>query len=315
MADVRLPSGDLAPMLVRYEDVQAVLACPHSSRRVVGAGRPRMVAGTGIDDVPGVLINMDAPEHTRLRRILQGWAEAFLSTSDLSAEARHSANQAFVAYAGRLVAERRRAPGDALIDLMIRARDDDDRLREDELVNMVFTMLVAGFESSALMTTRGVYRLLHTGQFAELCANPSLLRPAVEEILRFDGPGTYGLLRLVTEDAAIPSGTIPGGTVVLPNLAAANHDPGTFSQPDRFDIRRFRDGAPYHSHLAFGHGPHHCLGANLARMELQEAIRALVTRKPGLRPAIPLHEVTWSAGGLNHRPAQLPVYHCSSERS
>jgi cytochrome P450 len=237
----------------------------------------------------------------------RGWTDMFLSTSQASAEARAEGLAAFTAYARELIAQHRAEPGDDLIDLLIGARDENDGLTEDELTNMVFTLILAGHETTASMIIRGTFRLLcHPGQYAELAARPGLLEPAVEEILRHEGPGGNGLLRRVTSDVEMSGGAIPAGTVVLPNLSAANHDPSVFEEPQRFDVHRFT-GAPPTPHLAFGHGPHYCLGANLARMELQEAFRALVTRLPGLRAQEDLSAVRWSDDGLVYRPRRLLV--------
>ncbi|HEX4812365.1 MAG TPA: cytochrome P450 [Nonomuraea sp.] len=237
----------------------------------------------------------------------RSWTDMFLSTSQASAEARGEGLASFTAYARELIAQHRAEPGDDLIDLLVAARDGGDGLTEDELTTMVFLLILAGHETTASMIIRGTFRLLcHPDRYAELVARPDLLEPAVEEILRHEGPGGNGLLRRVTEDVELPGGTIPAGTVVLPNLTAANHDPSVFDEPHRFDPHRFA-GTPPAPHLAFGHGPHYCLGANLARMELQEAFRALVTRLPGLRPLEELSAVRWSDDGLVYRPRRLLV--------
>ncbi|NUR82710.1 MAG: cytochrome P450 [Nonomuraea sp.] len=362
-----MPSGDRAPMIVRYADVRALLTSPASSRRLHDPALPRMVSGMSLEDDPAALINQDPPEHTRYRRILhgtftprrierwrpraaaiaaelleaagtefdvvadyalplparvicellgvpmdrfeqfRGWTEMFLTTSRATAEARGEGFAAFMAYARELIAQHRAEPGDDLIDVLIGARDEDDRLTEDELTHIVFTLILAGHETTASMIVRGAFRLLcHPGQYAELAARPELVEPAVEEILRSEGPGGNGLPRLVTEDVELSGGRLPGGTFVLPNLSAANHDPAAFEEPDRFDVHRFA-GPVANPHLAFGHGPHYCLGANLARMELQEAVRALVTRLPGLSAREDLAEVRWSDDGLIFRPGRLLV--------
>ncbi|MBX6381405.1 MAG: cytochrome P450 [Microbispora sp.] len=363
-----LPSGDRVMMLVRYDDVIAALTSPASSRRLARPGLPRMVRGRGlgIDDVAGVIINLDPPDHTRYRRILSGvfsrsqverwrgrtagianelvdgftgefdvvadyalqlssrvichilgvpqerqdrfhdWTDAFLPTSEVSVEARQASYGAFRNYVAELIASHRSSPGNDLIDLLIRAHDHDDRLTEIELINTVFMLLAAGHETLTTMISRGVYRLLLAhDQWDALVTDPGLVEPAVEEILRFDGPGSYGLLRLATDDIVVASGVIPAGRVMLPNPYAADHDPSVFPDPGRFDIRRFTT-AGVSPHLAFGHGPHYCLGANPARMELQEGLRTLVKRLPNLRPVTALSEVEWTADG-NHRPARLPV--------
>jgi cytochrome P450 len=173
---------------------------------------------------------------------------------------------------------------------------------------MVFTLIMAGHETTASMIIRGTFRLLHhPDQYAMLVARPELLEPAVEEILRCEGPGGNGLLRRVTEDLDLSDGTIPAGTVVLPNPTGANHDPSAFDDPLRFDIQRFAGSPAPNPHLAFGHGTHYCLGANLARMELQEAFRALATRLPGLHAQEDLSTVRWSDDGLIYRPLRLRV--------
>ncbi|WP_433247043.1 cytochrome P450 [Streptosporangium sp. CA-135522] len=362
-----MPSGDRVPMIVRYEDVRAVLASPASSRNLRAPGLPRMVSGTALEDDSSALINQDPPEHTRYRRIMQGtftprhierwrpraaaianelidaagrefdlvadfalplparvicemlgvpmdrfeqfrgWTEVFLSTSEASAEARGEGFAAFMAYAGELIAEHRARPGDDLIDLLIEARDEEDRLSEAELTHMVFTLIMAGHETTASIIIRGAFRLLcHPEQYARLTARHELLESAVEEILRCEGPGGNGLLRMITEDVELSSGVIPKGSVVLPNPTGANHDPSAFDDSLRFDIQRFAGTAP-NPHLAFGHGPHYCLGANLARMELQEAFRALVTRLPTLRAQEDLSTLRWTDDGLIYRPLRLPV--------
>ncbi|MEV0194907.1 cytochrome P450 [Nonomuraea sp. NPDC050691] len=362
-----MPSGDQVPMIVRYDDVRAVLTSPASSRNLRTPGLPRMVSGTSLEDDPSALINQDPPEHTRYRRIMQGtftprhierwrpraaaiadelidaagqefdvvadfalplparvicemlgvpmdrfeqfrgWTEMFLSTSEASAEARGAGFAAFMEYAGELIAEHRVRPGDDLIDLLIAARDEGDRLSEAELTHMVFTLIMAGHETTASIIIRGAFRLLcHPEQYAELAARPELLEPAVEEILRCEGPGGNGLLRVITEDVELPSGVIPKGSVVLPNPSGANHDPSAFDDALRFDIHRYA-GKAANPHLAFGHGPHYCLGANLARMELQEAFRALVRRLPDLRAQEDLSTLRWTSDGLIHRPLRLPV--------
>ncbi|WP_223168007.1 cytochrome P450 [Nonomuraea sp. SYSU D8015] len=354
-------------MAVRYDDVRALLACPHSSRDLTAPGLPRMVTGFSADDVPGVLITMHGADHERQRRILQraftvnaaerwrpqcreiahelldgvdgsvidivadyalplsarmicqvlgvpasdwarfhNWTAAFLSATAESAETRIEAFVAFRSYLEHLVAAHRNTPGHDLVDDLIRAQDEGDRLSQNELVNVLFVLIAAGHESASTMITRGVYRLLlHPEQCRTLQATPALVRSAVEEILRYDGPGAPGLLRLLTEKLDLPSGaTVAAGTVVLPNINAANHDPDAFPEPQRFDIRRF--AAATRPHLAFGHGAHFCLGANLARMELQEALSALLLRAPGLRPALSLDDVRWTTQ-LFHQPLRLPV--------
>ncbi|MEZ0073766.1 cytochrome P450 [Planotetraspora sp. GP83] len=235
------------------------------------------------------------------------WTDMFLTTSTATEQARYEGYTEFMAYAAELVAQHRAEPGEDLIDLLIQARDEDDRLSEGELVNTVFSLITAGYETTASMIARGVFRLLlHPAQWAELVADPALTATAVEEILRFDGPPASAFMRRITADTDLPSGgSLSAGTVVMPNLNAANHDPQAFPEPGRFDIHRFTDHHP-NPHVAFGYGPHRCLAASLARVELTEAIRALVTQRPTLSLTTSPESVTWT-DGLVYRPVAMHV--------
>lgn len=234
------------------------------------------------------------------------WTDMFLTTSTATEQARYESYNDFMAYAAELVAQHRLSPGEDLIDLLIQARDSGDRLSEGELVNTVFSLITAGYETTASMIARGVFRLLlHPDQWDELVADPDLTATAVEEILRFDGPPASAFMRRITEDIDLPSGSLSAGTVVMPNLNAANHDPRAFPEPGRFDIHRFTEHPP-NPHVAFGYGPHRCLAASLARVELTEAIRALVIRRPALRLTTSPESVTWT-DGLVLRPVALHV--------
>ncbi|MGI3199600.1 cytochrome P450 [Streptomyces sp. GLT-R25] len=133
--------------------------------------------------------------------------------------------------------------------------------------------------------------------------DPALLNIAVEEILRMEVPGHGGLLRVATETVSLPSGgTVSQGQGVLAPVVAANFDPQHFPDPDTFDLRRADN-----KHITFGHGPHFCLGANLARVELQVAIGSLIRGLPGLALAGSAQELTWSSGSRVCSVSQLPV--------
>ncbi|WP_219510924.1 cytochrome P450 [Nonomuraea ceibae] len=243
------------------------------------------------------------------RQHFHTWTTSFLASSNASAESRFEAFVSLTQYAATLIETHRDQPGQDLVDLLIQARDEDDQLNENELVNVLITLIVAGHETTAMMISRGVYRLLlHPEQYQQLVNDGDLIPAAVEEILRTEGPGSDGLLRLVAADLTLPSGThIPAGTVVLPNYRAGNFDPHAFPEPYRFDIHRYAHGTKALPHLAFGHGPHYCLGASMARMMLQEALCALIAWAPALRPGIPLESITWTSQAMTHQPMTLPV--------
>ena len=171
-------------------------------------------------------------------------------------------------------------------------------------MSTVFLLLLAGHETTVNLIGNGVAALLgNQGQLARVRADPSLVGPAVEELLRFDGPVHHPTLRFVMEPVPLGEVTVPAGDVVLVSLAAANRDPARFAAPDRVDVGR-RD-----AHLGFGHGPHFCLGAPLARMEGRIALSLLLERFPSLSLAVPPEALRWREGlflrGLEALPVRL----------
>ena len=188
--------------------------------------------------------------------------------------ARQALNEFFHAEIGR----RRRQPGDDLISQMLRAEEAGERLSEREIVTQCNLLLIAGNVTTTDLIGNGVKALLENpDQLQKLMSDPALLENAVEEMLRFDSPVvTSGCI--AHEDMKIDGCPVHRGDSVTVSLAAANHDPAVYPDPDRFDIER----ADIHHH-AFGGGRHHCLGAPLARVEAQEAIAGLFRRFPGLR--------------------------------
>ncbi|HJZ56404.1 MAG TPA: cytochrome P450, partial [Gemmataceae bacterium] len=133
-------------------------------------------------------------------------------------------------------------------------------------------------------------------------ADPSLLPNTIDEILRHDFPADVGFMRVATQDVELPSGVIRRGEGVMPMISSANHDPAKFHDPDSFDIHRAGN-----KHLAFGQGPHYCIGAYLARVQLQEAFDVLIDNFPDLRLAIPAEQVVWNPSMVTHSIRTLPV--------
>ena len=206
-------------------------------------------------------------------------------------------------YFGALIETKRVQPADDLISGLIAARDDADRLSEHELTAMCCTLLIAGHETTANQINLSLLLLLeHPGQVATLRADPELIPAAVEELLRCTQLGGLAPARVTTVDVQLGDVVIPAGELVMPLYSTANRDPSVFTDPDRFDITR--DAA---SHLAFGAGVHHCLGAQLARVELQEAFRGLIGQLPGLRLAVPASELQFKPGMAIHSLRELPV--------
>jgi cytochrome P450 len=202
--------------------------------------------------------------------------------------------QQMLAYLEQLLAAKRARPDDDLLSALIIARDEEQRLDENELVAMAFLLLVAGYITTVNLIGNGLAALLaEPEQLNALRDNPQLLSRAVEEFLRYDGPVNPGMARFPTEDVEIGGVRIPRGATVLIASAIANRDPARFPDPDRLDVNR-ADNA----HLAFGHGIHYCLGAPLARLEGQIAIGAVLRRLPGLALSVPPDELQWQVGGL-----------------
>lgn len=211
-------------------------------------------------------------------------------------------------YLSDLIAAKRTEQGGAedqsLLAALIDVRDhDEDRLSEHELVSMAVQLLIAGHETTVNGIGNAVFNLLRNpGQLALLRADPSLLPRAVEELLRFDGPLETAILRVATEDIPMGDQVIHEGALVKIVLASANRDPEVFDEPDTLDITRTGT-----RHLQFGHGIHNCLGAYLARMEIEIAIRSLLDRFPDLALAVPLEEIRWREIMIMRSLVELPV--------
>ncbi|NMI00841.1 cytochrome P450 [Pseudonocardia acidicola] len=179
----------------------------------------------------------------------------------------------------------RRKPGDDILSVLVTAHDEGDRLTEDELSSIAMLLLAAGFETTVNLIGSGAALLMeHPDQLAVLQADPQLWPNAVEETLRFESPvqRTGRIARRDTEVCGIP---VKAGTVVVLLIGGANRDPAVFPDPHRFDVTR----PEAKDNIAFSTGIHYCLGAGLARMEGEVALRALFERFPDLAPAGPGH--------------------------
>lgn len=211
--------------------------------------------------------------------------------------------QAFTDYLRAMFEEKQKDPKDDLISALVQTEEAGDKLSEDELFGMVFLLLIAGHETTVNLIGNGVLALLQNpDQLQKLKEDSSLLKSAIEELLRYDGPVETSTERFAREDVAIGETTIPKGEMVMVVIAAADHDPERFSEPDTLDISR-----PDNKHLAFGKGIHFCLGAPLARMEGQIAISTLLLRMPNLRLKGSPESLTWRPGLVLRGLKGLPV--------
>ncbi|MEW1802923.1 cytochrome P450 [Streptomyces virginiae] len=213
-----------------------------------------------------------------------------------------SASHSLAGYMAQLVASKRSAPdGGLLHDLVV--LDGEGRLTEAEVVSLAVLLLVAGHETTTNFIGNALLALMrHPDALARLREAPELIPTALDELLRLDSPVGIATFRHSTEALTLGGTDIPAGVPVLIAPGAANRDPARFACPDRLDLAREAT-----SHLAFGHGIHRCLGAPLARAEGEIALRALLTRFPAIRLAVPGEDLRWRQTRLMRGLEALPV--------
>jgi len=246
------------------------------------------------------LLGIPARDRERFHR----WSKAIVKTpTRINMICALPSLRAFTRYLRQLFRELRNRPQNDLLTALVQVEETGDRLNEDELLPMAFLLLVAGHETTVNLIASGTLALLqHPDQLELLRTNPSLTKTEIEELLRYTSPLETATERYAREDVTIAGVTIPRGSLVLAAVASANRDARQFENPDRLDITRGNN-----RHLAFGHGPHFCLGAPLARLEDQIAIPALIRRLPRLRLAIPAERLRWRATPILRGLEALPV--------
>jgi cytochrome P450 len=212
-----------------------------------------------------------------------------------------AADSELVEIAAEMIAWKRRNPADDLLTALINAEDGGDVLNDDELIAQTLLLYIAGHETTVNLISGGTLALLrHPDQLARLRENPDLAGNAVEELLRYDSP-VQASRRVTLQPVTIGGHEVPAGAFVMASLGSANRDESYWGA-DAAELRLDRENA--RQHVSFGAGPHHCLGASLARLEATIALSHLVTRFPGLAMD---GEVIWN-GRINLRgPARLPV--------
>jgi cytochrome P450 PksS len=255
------------------------------------------------------LLGVPAADRGRFR----AWTTALMSTPATEAEAgrQRAAGQDFVDYFHDLLAARRAEPQDDLVSALVQVEEAGDRLSPEELVGMMFLLLVAGHETTVNLIANGALALMeHPDQREALRGRPALIGSGVEEMLRYCGPVKHSTARWALEDVEIAGQRIPAGEMVMALLLSANRDEERFPEPDRFDLARSPN-----KHLAFGAGIHFCLGAPLSRLEAQVATSALFGRWPDLRLAVAREDLAWSTALLFHGVQRLPVALPASPRA
>lgn len=247
------------------------------------------------------LLGIPAEDRDRFRV----WSNSFLLpplTDELREQfLRHT--DEFVAYLDVLFAKRRAEPSDDLLSALVQAEEHGDRLSENELYSMAVLLIVAGHETTVSLITNAVLALLgQPDELGRLQADPSLMRNAVEELLRYDSPVERTIARWVTEDTQFGGQSIVRGDLVIAVVGSANRDDAQFPDADVLDL-----GRTANRHVGFGRGPHFCLGAPLARLETEIALETLLRRLPNLRLAIAEDDLYWRPIPLFRSLAALPV--------
>jgi cytochrome P450 len=240
----------------------------------------------------------------RDRAVFRDWTEVMLSFTAHTPEQIRSAVGQLRGYLAELVADKQRNPADDLLTSLVEARDEDDALSTEELLAFGQTMLVAGYHATSAEIAHAVLNLVSMPDaVARLAADPARLPVAIEELLRYSqAGGGVGPVRIATEPVRVGDVTIQPGEAVLPCINSANRDDTVFAQPDRLDLDRERN-----PHVAFGHGVHHCLGAQLGRVELQVVLETLLRRLGEFSLAVEPQELAWRTGTAFARPLSLPL--------
>lgn len=275
--------------------------------RIAADGRADLVADfAGPLPVTVICDLLGVPEADRAA--LRGWTDVMLSPPADDPRAGARVILRLQEFLTGLIADKRRKPGDDLLSAMIAARDTGadgttDRLSEDELTSLAFLVLFAGYENSVHLIGTSILALLrHPEQLDALRAAPELPTGAVEELLRYEPPAPVAFRRFPLTDVTIGGVSIPAGAAVLVNVAAANRDPLRFDQPELLDVHRSDSG-----HLTLGHGIHYCVGAPLARLELQVAVGAVLRRFPKLALAVDPADLSWRPSFRTRGLRTLPV--------
>ncbi|MEV6779545.1 cytochrome P450 [Streptomyces syringium] len=235
------------------------------------------------------------------------WADRMTAIDAATRDETLTALHMVFTYLTERLEEKRTRPGQDLLSAWLAAQEEDDRLTDSEIVQLAFSVLFAGYESTAAAIGACVYGLLrHPEQLEALRASPELAPNAVRELMRTQLATPYYRVLRARRDFALAGVTIKRGDGVMPLTWAAQRDPGRFPSGDVLDIRRAGAGV---ADFVFGHGRHACLGAALATTMVEVAVATLVRRFPALRPAVPLETLAWHTdrfpgGGLRELPVR-----------
>ncbi|MGP9039957.1 cytochrome P450 family protein [Cytobacillus kochii] len=217
----------------------------------------------------------------------QRWSHVLVDVMD--PEDHDEAMGEFIVYLENLIEQKKLSPQADLLSDLIRAEEDGDKLSKRELIGVIMLLIVAGHETTVNLIANGLLALLsHPDQLQLLKENPDLMPQAIEELLRYNGPVEFSTDRWAGESFTFMGQEIAKGDHVIVSLASADHDPQVFSNPERLDITREKS-----PHIAFGKGIHYCLGAPLARLEGDIALRILLQTFPKVSLSVPESELEW----------------------
>lgn len=251
-----------------------------------------------------VICDLLGVPHDDLERFHQ-WSDIVITIAGRPADELFKAYAEFHQYLGQLIEQKRRDPQDDLLTALVTASDERGGLSDEDLISLGVALVITGHEATASQISNCVLTLMHyREEWDRLVADPGLVPSAVEELTRIVQFGTTGsaLVRIATEDVEIAGVTIRAGDAVLPGLMSANRDETVFPDADRLDLARKEN-----PHIGFGVGLHHCPGAQLARVEMQEALGAIVKAFPTLRLAADESELEFKTGLIVNSLSALPV--------
>ncbi len=237
------------------------------------------------------------------KMIFHEWAETVNVTTAFTPEQIQAAMKNIYVKLAMLVRQRYADPRDDLLSALAQAREADDQLTEQEVLDLALSLLIAGYETTLAETGNFVYLLMtQPDRWRWLLEHRDQVPEAVEELLRIVPLSTLSMPITATEDVQLSCVRVQAGESVLADKVAANLDEEVFPKPDELDFERAAN-----PHLTFSFGPHHCFGAPLARMELQVILGSLVDRFPGLRLAVPVEELPWKTGKIIRSLQELPI--------
>lgn len=242
----------------------------------------------------------------------QAWTDLMLNYGAANRESVIEGVGRLNVYLTRLIESKREVPQDDLLSVLIAAREQDDRLTEEDLLSFGYTLLGAGYHTTTSAIGYSVLLLMRSpGQLRRLRDDPALLPTAVEELLRCSQAATgLGGLRIATEDVEFGGRVIRAGDPVMPSINSANRDESVFAGSGILNLARSPN-----PHIAFGYGIHHCIGATLSRTELQIALGSLLRRFDELTLVVPASELEWNLDAAFRRPRELAVHWTRHDQS